>query len=64
VTDYGELMVLSVVIRTVLGMALQLEGDGRRPWQRGEEAVQADSLIPESLACTRIALIGTNALSA
>jgi uncharacterized membrane protein len=31
------ILALIVVIRTFLGMALQLEVDGRWPWQRGEE---------------------------
>ena len=34
---------LIVVIRTFLSMALQLEVDGRWPWQRGEESPRAPS---------------------
>ena len=36
------ILALIVVIRTFLSMALQLEVEGRWPWQRGEEA-RADS---------------------
>jgi uncharacterized membrane protein len=37
------ILALIVVIRTFLSMALQLEVEGRWPWQRAEEASRHDS---------------------
>ena len=37
------ILALIVVIRTFLSMALQLEVEGRWPWQRGEELPKAPS---------------------